>query len=342
MASIIIGKLVGWTHRGALAGIALMALAATGWAGPDPAKVIGPDECGECHKAEVNVWRKTHHYTTFQELPRKDKAREIADKMDVRRLKSESLCLKCHFTEMTKDDGSTDTIAGIGCESCHGGAKDWNKIHSDYGGKDVKRDSEAPEHRTQRIAASRAAGMIQPSMLYDWANNCYSCHTVPEEKLVNVGGHTAGSKFELVTWTQGEIRHNVWYTDAKSNPEASQEQKRLMLVVGQMLDLEHALRGVAKATERADYAVAMAGRAKAAAQRIKQISEAQTTPEIDAVLAVAGSVELKLGNADQLTAAADKIGEQARALAANNDGSALAGLDGLIPGADQYKGTPSQ
>jgi len=342
MAWTTLGRLVRGAGAAALAAAAATVFAAGAWAGPDPARVIGPDECGECHKAEVNVWRKTHHYTTFQELPRKDKAREIADKMDIRRLKSESLCLNCHFTEKAEADGATDTIAGIACESCHGAAKDWNDIHSDYGGKDVKRDSETPEHRQQRIAQSRAAGMIQPSMLYDWAKNCYGCHTVPEEKLVNVGGHPAGSKFELVTWSQGEIRHNVWYTEGKENPEAPVEQKRLMLVVGQMLDLEHALRGVAKATEKADYAVAMAGRAKAAAQRIKQISEAATTPEIDAVLEVAGSVELKLDNADALNAAADKIREHARALVANNDGSGLAGLDPLIPGPDQYKGAPAQ
>lgn len=342
MAWNTLARRLGRAGAAALIGSAAMTLAAAGQAAPDPAKVIGPDECGECHKAEVDIWRKTHHYTTFQELPRKDKAREIADKLEIRRLKSESLCLNCHFTEMAEDDGSTDTIAGISCESCHGPAKDWNDVHSDYGGKDVERESETPEHRTQRIADSRAAGMIQPSMLYDWAKNCYGCHTVPEEKLVNVGGHPAGSKFELVTWSQGEIRHNVWYTDGKENPEAPIEQKRLMLVMGQMLDLEHALRGVAKATMRADYAVAMAGRAKAAAQRIKQISEAATTPEIDAVLGVAGSVELKLDNADALNAAADKIRELARALVANNDGSALAGLDSLIPGADQFKGKPVQ
>ena len=32
---------------------------------------------------------------------------------------------------------------------------------------------------------------------------------VPEERLVNVGGHTAGSAFELVSWSQGEVRHNL-------------------------------------------------------------------------------------------------------------------------------------
>jgi hypothetical protein len=332
--------------KNSIVGLGLLAVAslvgAPSLAAPDVANVIGPDECGECHKAEVEVWRGTHHHKTFQELPRKDKAREIADKMGIRRIKNESLCLQCHFTQMIDDSGEPDAVAGISCESCHSAGKAWNDLHSDYGGKEVTRETEDPGHRDQRIAASRQVGMIQPSMIYDWANNCFSCHTVPEEKLVNEGGHPPGSKFELVSWSQGEIRHNVWYTDGKSNPEATGEQKRVMAVVGQMLDLEHALRGVAKATARGDYAVAMAGRAKSAAQNIKKISDAASTPEIAAVLAVAGGVKLTLGNADALNAAADEVATQARAFVANNDGSGLAGVDSMIPGADKYKGSPAR
>jgi hypothetical protein len=115
-----------------------------------------------------------------------------------------------------------------------------------------------------------------------------------------------------------------------------------MLVLGRVLDLEHALRGVAKATQRADYAIAMATRAKTAAQRIKQISDLASTPEIDAILEIAGSVQLKLNNSGELTGAADRIAEQARAFAAGNDGSGLAELDTLIPAADRYRGSPAQ
>lgn len=333
-----IGSIV--TSAALSAALALVAPAAL--AAPDPAKVIGPDECGECHKDEVRIWRETKHYKTFQELPRKDKAREIADKLGLRRIKAESRCLGCHFTIALDDAGKEDAIAGISCESCHAPAKDWNLPHSDYGGKDVKRADETPEHRRERIAASRAAGMIQPAMRYDWANNCYACHTVPDERLVNEGGHPPGSKFELVAWSQGEMRHNVWYTEGKSNPEAPAEDKRVMLVLGRMLDLEHALRGVAKATERADYAVAMASRAKIAAQRIKQISELASTPEIDAILEIAGSIQLKLNNADELSGAAERVAGQARAFAAGNDGSALAALDELVPGPDLYRGSPAR
>jgi hypothetical protein len=339
--------MTGWkdirvTSMAWLAGAMLAIASSSVAAAPDASNVIGPDECGECHKAEVDIWRKTHHYETFQTLPREDKAREIADRLGIRRIKAESLCLDCHFTSMLGDDDKPEAVAGITCESCHGPARDWNNPHSDYGGKDVTAETETPEHREQRLATVLATGMIMPEDRYAWANNCYSCHTVPKERLVNVGGHTAGSKFELVSWSQGEIRHNVWDSAGRENRGASAEEQRVLLVLGQALDLEHALRGVAVATERADFAVAMAGRAQAAAKRIKQISEAVSTPEIDAILAIAGSVKLKLDNGEELTAAADSVGEQARAFVANNDGSGLDALDPLIPGADRYKGTPSQ
>jgi len=50
-----------------IVGIA-MSLMAAGPAGaggaPDPAMVIGPDECGECHEREVEIWRETPHAET--------------------------------------------------------------------------------------------------------------------------------------------------------------------------------------------------------------------------------------------------------------------------------------
>src|SRR6185369_16624764 len=75
-----------------------------GSAASDASKVVGPNACGECHKQEVEAWKGTHHFKTFSEMPRKTAAKEIAEKMGVRRIKSESLCLNCHFTVQQKDN----------------------------------------------------------------------------------------------------------------------------------------------------------------------------------------------------------------------------------------------
>jgi hypothetical protein len=305
----------------------------------EPAKVMGPDACGECHKKSVAVWKLSHHATTFKDLPRKKEAREIADKLGLKRIKAESDCLSCHFTS-AEVEGKVKAIAGIGCESCHGASKDWIKTHSDFGGKDVTVETESPDHKKERYAKSEAAGMIRPIRLYEVAANCYGCHTVPNEKLVNVGGHAAGSKFELVSWSQGEVRHNVWYS--KENNAAAPERKRMMYIIGKTLDLEYALRGVAKATTKDTYATSMARRAKAAREAVEEIAQAVELPELDEIVAVAAEAKLKLNNEANLAAAADKIAAAARKIAHNYDGSQFAALDPLIPGPDKHKGTAGQ
>ncbi|HHZ67736.1 MAG TPA: hypothetical protein EYN52_07495 [Alphaproteobacteria bacterium] len=298
----------------------------------DPALVKGPDACGECHKSSVGVWKDTHHATTFKSLPRSDKAKEIAKAMGIRRIKAESDCLGCHFTSAAVD-GDAKPIAGITCESCHGAGKNWIDVHSDFGGKGVTADTEDPAHKTARYEQSEAAGLIRPSRIYAVAENCYTCHTVPNEKLVNVGGHPAGSKFELVAWSHGEVRHNVWYS--KENNASPLERQRMMYIVGQALDLEYALRGVAKATEKAKYAVAMAKRAKRAEKRLQKIAEMVDAPEIQAILAIAAEAKLKLNNEEQLTTAANGVSVEAKKLSDSYDGSQFAGIDAVLPKLDK-------
>src|SRR5271170_7950972 len=96
----------------------------------DPAKIAGAEKCAECHAPEVEAWKLTHHYSTFNTMHRRPEAREIANKMGLRRIKEESLCLRCHYTSQTGDDGVVHVISGISCESCHGAAVDWIKVHS--------------------------------------------------------------------------------------------------------------------------------------------------------------------------------------------------------------------
>jgi hypothetical protein len=321
---------VGW-----LMAAAFMLLVYPAWAGPDPTKVVGPEKCAECHKAEVEAWKGTHHFDTVNTMHRSDRAQAIAEKLGLKSIKRDSVCLECHYTRQAQGD----VIAGVSCESCHGAARDWLNIHNDFGGTGVTQESESPDHRKRRIEQSIAKGMHRPDEPYALVVQCFACHNVPEEKLVNVGGHQPGSVFELVSWLEGEVRHN--YASGHGNREDSPERRRVLYVVGQMVALETNLRDLAKATEKNTYAVQMAKRAAAARDTLKKISDAVKVPEIDQTLAGnAGSVELKLNNQAALAKAADEAGAAARRFAATADGSRLAGVDPLLPPPSQYKGTP--
>ncbi len=301
----------------------------------DLSNVIGSKECGECHKAEVFTWKDTHHSTTFNLLPRKKNTKAISKKMGIRSVKRDSDCLTCHFTSQIID-GKEKATSGIACESCHGPAKKWIKIHGDYGGKKVTKEMETPEHKAERFAKIEAANMIRPNDLYRVAENCYQCHTVPNEKLVNVGGHKAGSDFELVSWSQGEVRHNFLNSSDKGNRQASQERKRLMFIVGRALHLEYSLRGVAKSTQKAKYAVTMAKRAAKIKKDLAAIQKIVNIPEIANMLSIAKSAKLKLNNETALLSAADKVGEEAKKLVKTYTGKEWKGLDKYIP--KKFKG----
>ena len=180
-----------------------------------------PNACAKCHEKEVQQWKQTPHFVTFESLHRKPEAKAITKRLGLSTVKRNDTCVKCHYTQQQKGS-RVRVVSGISCESCHGASENWNPLHNDYGGANVTKEMESPEHRQQRIEASIAAGMNNPSNPYLIARQCLACHTTPDEKLVNVGGHTAGSPdFELVAWSQGMIRHNFLRTGGTSNGTAS-------------------------------------------------------------------------------------------------------------------------
>ena len=308
-----------------------------GSAASDPAKTVGPNACAECHKQEVEAWKGTHHFKTFREMPRNSTAKEIADRMGVRRIKSESLCLNCHFTVQQKDN-KAEPVSGISCESCHSAGQDWIKVHSGFSGKKADTETKAEKEARWKLADSK--GMIRPSSLYQLAKNCYGCHVVPQEELVNKGGHRAGSAFELVSWLQGEVRHNTWHSKGKDNVPASAARKRMLFLVGLGVELETALRAVGKATVRKPYAFVMAKRADRSRKQLAAAAKAApNVPEIAKMIEFGNSAGLKLNNESSLTSAADGISKLLVGITEKYDGSTMAGLDSLIPGPDKFKGT---
>lgn len=328
--------------RAAFAGAVLAGVFAVGAeADVNPKKIEGPDECAECHRDEATVWRGTHHFSTFRDMPRSKDARKIARKMKIKRIKSESLCLNCHFTTQTKKK-KAEVIAGISCELCHSEGKDWIKLHAEFSGK-KKKELESKAEAAARWKKSEELGLIRPKALYKLAKNCYGCHVVPQEKLVNVGDHPAGSKFELVSWSQGEVRHNVWYNKGESNKKASPGRRRMMFLVGAIVEFETAIRAVGKATKKAKYAVRMAKRASLARKKLFAIiKRLPDVKELKAIAVLSKKAKFRLNNDKALTQIADRIAVEAVALVTRYDGSGFAKIDGLIPKPDKYKGKPAR
>ncbi|MGB8400973.1 MAG: hypothetical protein WCE35_19490, partial [Bradyrhizobium sp.] len=216
--------------------------------------------------------------------------------------------------------------------------QDWIKVHSGFSGKKADTETKAEKETRWKLADSK--GMIRPHSLYQLAKNCYGCHVVPQEDLVNKGGHRAGSAFELVSWSQGEVRHNTWYSKGKDNVPASAARKRMLYLAGLGVELETALRAVGKATVRQAYAFEMAKRAdKARKQLAAAAKAAPNVPEIGKIVELAHSAGLKLNNEGSLTAAADSVSKLLADLTEKYDGSTMTGLDSLIPGPDKFKGT---
>jgi hypothetical protein len=330
MRTVRVGH-IGVCGSGFLALLVLSLWGGVANAAKDINKIVGADECGECHKKEVEAWRGTHHYKTYNDLARTKEAKEIAGKLGLKRIKQESDCVNCHFTQRNIK-GSVKTVSGISCESCHGPAKDWLNVHNDYGGKDVKKEQETPAHKKERLAKVDKAGMIRPSDIYGVANNCYQCHLVPNEKLVNEGGHKAGSTFELVSWSQGEVRHNYFSSkDGKENLLASVDRQRMMFVIGDILELQHSLYAVSKATQKAAYAVKMAKRVKVATARLEKIATLIDAPEINKIAAIGKGAKLSLNNEAELSQASAKVAKLGKQFASKYDGSTFGALDKYLP-----------
>jgi hypothetical protein len=163
---------------------------------------------------------------------------------------------------------------------------------------------------------------------------------VPREDLVNKGGHKAGSAFELMSWSQGEVRHNTWHSKGKDNLPASAVRKRMLYIVGLGVELETSLRAVGKATVRKAYAFVMAKRVDRVRQQLAAAAKAApSVPEIAKMVELAHSTGLKLNNETALASAADNVSKLIVTITETYDGSTMAGLDSLMPAADKLKGT---
>ncbi len=282
--------------------------------------VEGPKKCEECHEAEYKVWEGTKHFESYKTLHKKDKAKEIVKALGGKRLKKDKVCTQCHYTMVQKDAGDEGKAkAGPSCESCHGASSEWRAVHNDYGGSKVKAENETPEHKAKRLQAAKDAGMIWSFMRYDIAANCMECHGLanPEvsgEELSKMleAGHPLKADFELVKYSQGEVRHRFYPPDVTKNSEMSTVELARMFVEGQAAKLVSA----ASAMNKSDH---------------PKYKEAQKARFDSASKALANVPEAKALLADPSDANARKLVE------AIKDKDLSAQVGSLLPAKDSYK-----
>ncbi len=303
----------------------------------DPERTVGPEACAKCHDRELEVWKGTAHaelYRSPKPLHQRPRAQQIAKNMSQPLIKNDSLCLSCHFTPRPLS-GKVTAQAGVSCEHCHGAARDWISEHNTFAGRQVNRQSETPEQRRQRWERNARLGMRSGGQLYDLLASCYRCHLVPDEKLVNVGGHVPGGDFDLPARFD-QIRHNFVRGLRKANAETTPERRRQLYVLGLALELEHSLRGLAEAREDGGgYATALAERIDDVKKRLRKAALKVPLPQLAPALAAADGLRLAAGNAGELSAAIRKVSAAARSFAEQEDGSRLAALDPLLQEADE-------
>jgi hypothetical protein len=123
---------------------------------------VGSEECGNCHEAEYDVWKKSGHAGATRTLVGLDPPRQFDPE-----------CLACHVTGWHPQAGfpyqsgylglpSTPKLAGVGCENCHG-----------PGGAHVAAEAGVNKTRQQELQAAMRLSKAEAKRLV-----CGRCHDV--------------------------------------------------------------------------------------------------------------------------------------------------------------------
>lgn len=262
-----------------------------GWSGKASAEgyVVSDKVCLECHGGEHEVWKGTKHFKSFRTVHKSDKAQAILKAVKERRMKASKTCTLCHYAMVQKDaSAKARAKSGPGCEGCHTAASEWLNIHNDYGGPNVKRDTESAEHRADRLAKSAEKGMILSGDRYGIAENCMTCHGLNQPNLdgdtlakMLGAGHPLKAEFELVLYSQGTVRHRFYPPNLNQNAEMTAQEVARLFVEGQAAKLVSATEALGKSSN-AKYQEAQK---KRVADATTALSSVKSVPEAAALVA---------------------------------------------------------
>ena len=246
-------------------------------------------KCQECHEPEVEVWKQTKHFKSYNDVHKKEAAAKIlAAAGGGASMRQNSTCVMCHYTETKASETAKPQVAsGPSCESCHGASSEFRDVHNFYGDGVADASKESPANKAKRIAAATKAGMIWSFMTYDIAANCMECHGLAQPKLKSdvlakmlEAGHPAEADFELVRYSQGTVRHRFYPPNVNTNAEMGAADLARLFIVGQAAKLVSAT-GAASKGGSPQYVALQKKREQDSRTALQAVAD---VPEVKAVL----------------------------------------------------------
>lgn len=161
-----------------------------------------------CHNAGGHDGRPGNEYTTWAKDPHakaysvllNEQSQNISRNLHrATPAHKDALCLACHATPAPSDDPGA-VASGVGCESCHGPARDWRAIHFQPGWKNLS------------TAEKAKYGMADTKDLVARAQKCVECHVGTPNQEVNHDLIAAGHPrlaFEYAGYL-GAYPHKHW------------------------------------------------------------------------------------------------------------------------------------
>ena len=200
--------------------------------------------------AAYQIWmRKDPHSRAFEVLSNESSVRmmellypKAGNETVVRKATSDTRCLNCHVTTELSEDrhllpSAASLADGVGCESCHGPAKQWIGPHT------------TAEWRTLAPEARASLGFIDTSAdLAGRAQLCARCHVGSAGKDVNHDLIAAGHprlNFEFSAFHADLPKH--WNTDGRTAPQGPDVESKPQFearawIVGQLVTIQTSLR----------------------------------------------------------------------------------------------------
>jgi hypothetical protein len=168
--------------------LALLVLSGLSMAGDHA--FVGAKKCKMCHMKEYKAWEATPMAMAFESLKPGVKAEaKTAAGLDADKdYTTDASCLACHVTGPGKDGGfvdfeSTPTLAGVGCESCHGAGAGY-----------IAKEFMTLKNKEYKLGDMVAVGLVEKVT----ADQCTTCHNAdnpfaPEGFVFDFEGSMSGS-----------------------------------------------------------------------------------------------------------------------------------------------------